>query len=174
MQLRYTTTLANIAEAAGFTGDEFNDQTAGVLHGIASALGLDANLTITGDLAVSLVFGVDSGGFYVSPETSLRLTVAANGSVAGTATLSGATGVSVSGTGDANLTVTMQLGSRAARRRSRRRSAHVAAPTCNRSRAPAAHRDARSVGTHVVEHAHRRRPTERTPRTRRPPPSTDR
>ena len=112
VQLRYTTTLANLAEAAGFTGDEFNDQTAGVLQGIASALGLDASLTISGDLAVTLVFGVDSGGFYVAPETSLRLTVAANGSVAGTATLSGASGVSISGTGDANLTVTMQLGSR--------------------------------------------------------------
>ena len=112
MQLRYTTTLANIAEAAGFTGDEFNDQMSGVLQGVASALGLDATLTITGDLAVTLVFGVDSGGLLRVPGNVARPHRGGERIRDRHAALSGATGVSVSGTGDANLTVTMQLGSR--------------------------------------------------------------
>jgi hypothetical protein len=112
LQVETTTTLANLAKASGFTGSQFDDRMSGLLQGLASSASLDGNLGVGGSLVVHLVFGVDAQGFYVGQGTSLGLAVTADGTLGGTADLAGNSSTSLAGTGDAQLTVTLGLGSR--------------------------------------------------------------
>ncbi|MFN8104270.1 MAG: Calx-beta domain-containing protein [Acidimicrobiia bacterium] len=97
IQVRYTATLADLAESLGFTGDEFNDDATGFLDGLASNLGLDADFDSSADLVVTLVVGVDTTGFYVADESGLRLDVDATTTVGGTGSVAGVAGLDVTG-----------------------------------------------------------------------------
>ena len=69
IQVRCVVSLLGLAQAAGFTGDTYDDATADVLAQLASALGLDGSLAPHGDLTVTLVVGVDDQGPYgVDPD----------------------------------------------------------------------------------------------------------
>ncbi len=116
LQARTTTTLADLARVAGFAGDDLNDD-AELLTGLAEALDLDADLGLAADLTLTLVFGVDVDGFYLSAESGLRLDVVADGTIAGTAAAGGAAGVDVAGRGDAELAAGLDATGGAARLR---------------------------------------------------------
>jgi hypothetical protein len=97
IQVRYTARLSELAEALGFTGDEFNDDAEGVLDGLAADLGLDADFDSSADLVVTLVVGVDETGFYVADESGLRLEVGATATVSGTGDVGGVDGLDLEG-----------------------------------------------------------------------------
>ena len=107
LQVRWTTTLADLTKAAGFSGDTFDDAMQGVLAGVAQSLGLDGHLGLNGNLRITLVMGVDTSGFYVGSESGLSLDVSATGSVGGTGAAGGTNGLSIDGTGAATLTVAL-------------------------------------------------------------------
>src|SRR5262249_5302673 len=81
----------------------------GVLDKLAASVGLSADIAWTADLKITLAFGVDQDGFFVSDESGLELHVAGSGSVSGNARVGGV-GVAVGGSGSADLTVAVQLG----------------------------------------------------------------
>ena len=139
IQVRWTTTLADLTKAAGFTGDTFDDAMQDVLAGIAQSLGLDGGLDLNGNLQITLVMGVDTSGFYVGNESGLSLDVSATGSVGGTGSAAGEAGLSIDGTGDANVDGRARRdGHRrpAARRGTRRQRAGIPEATRRRERNP--------------------------------------
>jgi hypothetical protein len=97
IQVRYTARLSELAEALGFTADEFNDDAEGVLDGLAENLGLDTDVDSSADLVVTLVVGVDETGFYVADESGLRLEVDATATVSGTGDVGGVDGLDLEG-----------------------------------------------------------------------------
>jgi hypothetical protein len=109
LQGRYTVRLGDLAEVAGFAGDDLNDDAAGVLEGLASSLGLDGDFVLAADLELLVVFGVDDQGFYVADETALTLEVSAEGTVEGRGRVAGAVDTEVQGTGAADLAVGLAL-----------------------------------------------------------------
>ncbi|MGB8861681.1 MAG: hypothetical protein WCC60_20675, partial [Ilumatobacteraceae bacterium] len=109
IQARYDVTLADLAKAVGFSADPLNDATDGVLTSLATGLGLDADPASggwIGDLALTLVVGVDTDGFYIDRATKLELTVGGSLAVSGGGRLGGGA-VTFEGTAVANLTVTL-------------------------------------------------------------------
>ncbi|KAA0232210.1 MAG: hypothetical protein EDR02_18355, partial [Actinobacteria bacterium] len=106
-QARYEVTLADLVEALGFSGDELNDDAQGVLEGLAASLDLDADFSSGADLVVTLVVGVDETGFYVADESGLRLDVSAIGAVTGAGSLTGIEGLTIGGTADADVAVSL-------------------------------------------------------------------
>ncbi len=116
-QVRYEVTLADLAQALGFSGDELNDDMQGALEGLASALDLDADFTPLADLVVTLVVGVDEAGFYVSGESGLRLDIGATGTVSGGGAVAGADGLTIEGTATVDLSVSLTADSGPARLR---------------------------------------------------------
>ncbi|HRE00038.1 MAG TPA: Calx-beta domain-containing protein, partial [Ilumatobacteraceae bacterium] len=104
LQARTEITLADLARAGGFGGDDLNDDAA-LLTGLADAVDLDADFDLLADLTVTLVFGVDSDGFYLSAESALLIDVVADGTIAGTADAGGNAGATVAGSGHAEVAV---------------------------------------------------------------------
>jgi hypothetical protein len=91
LQARIQVNLPDLARAAGFTLDPYNDSTAGVLASLASSLGLDAaaGQGWLGALSVGLVVGVDGAGFYVDDDTRLALDVGGLVDLGGAGTVGG-------------------------------------------------------------------------------------
>ena len=105
IQVRYTVRLSDLAEALGFTGDEFNDDAEGILDGLVADLGLDADFDSNADLIVTLVVGVDESGFYVSDESGLRLEVDATATASGTGDVGGIDGLDIEGPASVDVAV---------------------------------------------------------------------
>jgi sugar lactone lactonase YvrE len=103
-QARYVLTIDDLSSLT----DPVSGSAAGVLDGLAESVGLTGSGSWDGSLTLSLVFGVDSVGFYLDPSSALVLDV--DGSVA-VATAADATvaGVAapVSGTATADVTATV-------------------------------------------------------------------
>jgi sugar lactone lactonase YvrE len=91
----------------GSIGDPTSPEAQEVLEGLADAMNLDGTGAWDGTLTLTLRFGVDSGGFYLSPESTLVLEVDGNVSITGTATVAGAT-AEITGTATADLVATAQ------------------------------------------------------------------
>lgn len=103
-------TLADLARAIGTPVDEWNDSTADVLRGLASALGLDADGELTPDLTIRIVFGVDTDGFYLLGTTGLTLDIVGSFDVSGNATALSHTSSPITGTGTADLHLRLRPG----------------------------------------------------------------
>lgn len=116
-QGRFTVTVSDLAEAAGFAGDPFNDEFQGAMEGLAASLGLDGDLTLSGDLAITVVFGIDTSGFYLSGDTELVLEVGAVGTVSGAGRIAEVADTRIEGTAEASVTVGLGLGGDSVRRR---------------------------------------------------------
>ena len=137
IQIRTAVTLADLAKAAGFTGESLNEASDGALQSLAAALGLDATDEWVGDLTVTLVVGVDADGFYVSADTDLSLAVSGTLTLGGTATAAGSP-ITVGGTATADLTVSLAPSTAAAARprrtaRARARRRCIGDPRVRRS-----------------------------------------
>ncbi|MCE7882617.1 MAG: hypothetical protein DYH08_01925 [Actinobacteria bacterium ATB1] len=117
IQIRYTASLADLTEAAGFNGDEFNDDAERILDGLASQLGFDADFDSSADVIVTLVVGVDEAGFYVADESGLRLEIGATATVNGTGDVGGIDGLSLSGPVDVDVAVLLGANGGASRLR---------------------------------------------------------
>ncbi|HSL72926.1 MAG TPA: HYR domain-containing protein [Ilumatobacteraceae bacterium] len=78
---------------------------ADVLDGLAEALSLTGTGGWTGSLTVTLVFGVDAGGFYLSPESSVELGVDGTVAVSTVGSVAGAP-AEITGTATADLVAT--------------------------------------------------------------------
>ncbi|MCC7075839.1 MAG: hypothetical protein IT198_01810 [Acidimicrobiia bacterium] len=141
IQVRYTARLSDLAEAAGFSGDEFNDDTEGVLDGLVSSLGLDADYASSADVVVTLVLGVDETGFYVANESGLRLEADATATVDGAGAVAGIDGLDVSGPATVDVAVLLTANGGSAKIR----AADLAAPPSSYLR-PAAEG---TVGLHL-------------------------
>lgn len=88
------------------SGNTYNDATPDVLRSLAQSLNLDGDFTLTATLELELAFGVDAGGFYLLPESELRLNVTGAGSISGSGSITGDSGT-VTGSGDVDLVVTL-------------------------------------------------------------------
>ena len=117
IQVRYTTRLSELAEALGFTDDEFNDDAEGILDGLAADLGLDTDFDSSADLVVTLVVGVDETGFYVADESGLRLEVGATATVSGTGDVGGVDGLDLEGPATVDVAVLLEANGGPARLR---------------------------------------------------------
>jgi hypothetical protein len=109
IRVRCARTLGGLAQAAGFTGDPWNDATPDVLSDLAADLGLDATGDLTVDTTFEVTFGVDGAGFFVAPAgTGIVADVVADLAVTGTAEAVGNNEVTIAGTAGADLTVTLR------------------------------------------------------------------
>jgi hypothetical protein len=89
----------------GSIGDPTSPEAQEVLDGLTDALDLTGSGAWDGTLTLTLVFGVDSVGFYLSPESTLVLDVDGSVAVTGTATVAGAP-AGITGAATADLTAT--------------------------------------------------------------------
>lgn len=109
IQVRCTRALDELLEASGYSGDDLNGATPDVLRGLASALGLDADIDWRADGLVELVAGVDGDGFYVLGSSGAQLRVQGAGTVVGSGTVAGGQNTSVDGNADADVTVGVRM-----------------------------------------------------------------
>ncbi len=89
----------------------FDDATGPLLNGLSSALNLDGNIAHRVDLTVDLKLGVDASGFYLRGDSTLSASLAGDGVISGSYALPIATlGLNLTGTLDADFTLTFTAG----------------------------------------------------------------
>ena len=109
IRVRCVRDLGQLARAAGFTGDLWNDTTGDVLAELADALDLDATGDLTLDTTVEVTFGVDIDGFYVVPlQTGISAIVHADLDVSGSGDVVGLASAAVAGTAAADVSVELR------------------------------------------------------------------
>jgi hypothetical protein len=116
IQVRCTRTLGQILEASGYTGSDLGGGTPEVLRGLATQLGLDADIDWRADGVVTIVAGADLEGVYVLGESGVRLGVEGTGDVQGQGTVIGVQNTAVNGQAQAALTVGVQMAADGTRR----------------------------------------------------------
>ncbi len=90
---------------------EFDDGTNPLLSGLSAALNLSGSITHSVDLAVSLMLGVDSAGFFLRGDSTLTATVRGDGAVTGSYALPILSlGLNLTGTLDADFNIAFTAG----------------------------------------------------------------